>query len=169
VSHSLNVPVPGRVERLASELRPELSAFDRVRTRHTLLVKRLAGVADGSLPHLRERLRELLSGAPAFEARVTGVDYFAEPTAGPGPVVYLAVESPGLSRLHRRLVGELGAVEGVEGEAYVPHVTLARGGEIADAERLAGRPVEPVTWTVSELAVFDADRRESVARFGLPA
>ncbi|MFB6154870.1 MAG: 2'-5' RNA ligase family protein [Haloferacaceae archaeon] len=163
--YSLNVPVPGDVERLAGDLHARLLPFDRIRERHTLVVKRLG---DGSLSRVRERLRTSLAGAPAFEARVAGVDYFADPPVGSAPVVYLAVESPGVERLHRRLVGEFDPVSGLEGDDYVPHVTLARGGSIADAEALTGVEFTPVTWTVSRLELWDATHREAAASFGLP-
>jgi 2'-5' RNA ligase len=163
--YSLNVPVPGEVRRVASDLHPRLTAFDAVRERHSLLVKRLG---DGSLPRVRERLREPLSGSPAFEVRLSGIDYFERPVNGTGPVVYLAVESPGLYDLHDRLVSAFGAVAELEGDEYVPHVTLARGGSVADAERLAAVDVPPVTWTVSRLALWDDAYRETVARFELP-
>ncbi|MFB6130294.1 MAG: 2'-5' RNA ligase family protein [Salinigranum sp.] len=164
--YSLNVPVPGRVERLASDLLPRLSPFERVRERHTLVAKRFE---ESNLDRLRERLRGPLAGQPAFEARVTGVDYFDLPARGAGPVVYLAVESPGLGALHERLVDAFGAVEGIEGPEYVPHVTLARGGSLSDAERLAGLDVERVTWTVSRLALWSAEYREAVETIALPA
>jgi 2'-5' RNA ligase len=163
---SVNVPVPGRVERLADDLRPALSAFDRVRDRHTLLCKRLP---EAEPTRLTKRVRVALERTPAFEARVTGVDFFAEPARGPGPVVYLAVESPGLRETHERLCATFPPVEGVEGAAYTPHVTLARGGSVADAERLREREVDPVTWTVSALELYDADHREPTARVPLPA
>ena len=151
---------------MASDLHPELAAFDSIRERRSLLLKRL----DGSDPNrLRERLRDPLAGAPAVEARIAGIDYFERPVRGPGPVVYLAVESPGLRSLHDRLVDVFGAVEGLEGPGYVPHVTLARGGSVADAERLAAREIEPVTWTVSELVLWSARYRETVASIRLPA
>jgi 2'-5' RNA ligase len=162
---SLNVPVPGEVERIAGDLHPRLTAFDAIRERRSLLVKRLG---DDSLARLRERLRDPLSGSPAFEVRVTGIDYFERPVNGPGPVVYLVVESPGLYDLHDRMVSAFGAVADLEGDEYIPHVTLARGGSITDAERLAAVDVPPVTWTVSGLALWDDTYRETVARFGLP-
>ena len=172
MSVSLNVPVPNAVARLAADLEPTLTPFDRIRDRHTLVVKRFGDDATGGpdgerFDRLRERLRPLLADAPAFEARVTGIDYFERPPSGPGPVVYLGIGSPGLHALHRRLVEEFGAVEGMEGEAYVPHVTLARGGSVADAERLADREVDPVTWTVSELVLHSRAYREPVARLPL--
>ena len=160
---SLNVPVPGAVRRLAADLAPHLAPFDRIRERPTLVCKRFEAHVD------RVAVREALAGAPAFEARVVGVDYFARPERGPGPVVYLAVESPGLLRIHRRLVERFDRVPGLEGEEYVPHVTLARGGDRAAAERLAARTVDPVTWTVSRLDCWDAAHGEAVGSVGLPA
>jgi 2'-5' RNA ligase len=164
--YSLNARVPPAVSRLASDLHPRLTPFDRLRNRHTFVVKRFE---TDRFARLRERLRETLRGTPAFEARVTGIDYFEHPPRGSGPVVYLAVESPGLRDLHEGLVVEFGPVDGLEGEDYVPHVTLARGGAVADAERLVDVDVEPVTWTVSEVQVWDGRHRETAARISLPA
>ncbi|UPV75595.1 2'-5' RNA ligase family protein [Halorussus limi] len=170
--YSLNVPVPGEVERLAEDLRPALLDFDTIRERHTLLCKRLGDAPPGGVARLREQVRTALAGAPAFEARVTGIDCFEHPPLGEGPVVYLAVESPGLRRVHDRLLDEFSAVEEFEGDDYVPHVTLARGGGVASeqaARRLAERDVESVTWTVNRLALWDATYEEEVAAFSLPA
>ena len=167
---SLNVPVPGAVARVAADLRPVLvdAGVERFRDRHSLVVKRFEG--EESLPHLRERLRTALREEPAFEARVTGVDTFEDPPRGSGPVVYLAVDSPGLVALHGRLVERFGGVAGLEGDDYTPHVTLGRGG-VFDADTLAAlsERVDPVTWTVSELAVYDSRHREVVSRLPLPA
>jgi 2'-5' RNA ligase len=162
---SLNAPVPGTVARLAAELRPELTPFERVRDRHTLLVKRFE---ERSLDRVRKRLRGVLRPTPAFQARVTGVNFFADPPSGSAPVVYLVVDSPGLRDVHERLVEAFGGVEGLEGPDYVPHVTLARGGELADARRLRDREVQPVTWTVSRLQFWNARYREVVGSVGLP-
>ncbi len=157
--YSLNVPVPGTVSRVASDLHPRLVAFETVRDRHTLVAKRF-GADDRD--RLRERLRDALAGVSSFEARVSGVDYFERAAAGPSPVVYLAVESPGLLSLHDRLVRAFGAAEGLEGDDYVPHVTLARGGRVEDAEALAGVSVAPASWTVSELDLWSREYREPV-------
>ncbi|MFB6302819.1 MAG: 2'-5' RNA ligase family protein [Haloferacaceae archaeon] len=159
---SLNAPVPGAVERLASDLAPVLAPFDRQRERKSLVCKRFEAYVD------RADVREALAGAPAVEARVTGVDYFARPLRGPGPVVYLAVESPGLRRIHDRLVDRFGAIPGLEGDEYVPHVTLARGGDEAAAERAAARDVDPVTWTISRLDAWDVEYGERVGSISLP-
>ena len=166
---SLNATPPGAVSRLASDLHPALvdAGVDRFRDRHSFVIKRFDD--EWSLPRLRERLRTVLSGAPAFEARLAGVAQFENPPRGPGPVLYLALESPGLHALHDRLVDAFGAADGLEGDDYTPHVTLGRGGSFTP-ERLAAlsAQVDPVTWTVSELGIYDSRHRETVARLPLP-
>ncbi len=115
------------------------------------------------------RVRTALVGTPAFEARISGIDCFETPTRGDGPVVYLAIDSPGLQRLHRELTEEFGTIEGLEGEEYVPHVTLARGGSVETARQLAERDIDPISWTVTELHLWDAKYDETAARLSLPA
>ena len=166
--YSLNVPVPGPVRRLAADLAPDLTAFERVRDRHTLVVKRFDG--ESSLARLRERSRRPLAGVGPFEARVTGVGAFERPVYGEGPVVYLVVESDGLRRVHDRFVDEFGAVDDLEGPEYTPHVTLARGGgdrTLEAVERLRGRGIDPVAWTVTELGIWSREYREIAARLPL--
>lgn len=165
--YSLNAPVPGTVAALASELARDLPAA-RARTRgeHTLCVKRLDD--DAPYGHIEATAREALAGQPAFESRVTGIDYFAEAVTGTSPVVYLVVESPALRRLHERLVEYFDPVADIEGEAYTPHVTVARGGSLARAREVAGRDIDPVTWTVSDLQFWDAKRGQSVSQLSLP-
>jgi len=166
--YSLNVPVPGAVERLAADLHPRLTAFDRIRDQHTLVCKRFEAAED-EYDRLRERLRIALSPTPAFEARVTGIDAFETPPHGPGPVLYLVVESPGLHDLHRRLVDAFGAVHGdLEGKAYVPHVTLARGDGVEAVDDLHALDIDPITWTVSELHLRSRAHREAMWRVSLP-
>ena len=155
--YSLNVPLPSSVAALAGRLAREIpTARARARGEHTLVCKRLTG--DAPYPRLEARAREALAGTPAFEARVTGVDYFSEAATGPSPVVYLAVESPGLEALHDDLCETFDPVEGLEGDDYVPHVTIARGGDLAATERLAERDVDPVRWSVTDLTFYDAER-----------
>ena len=183
---SLNVPLPPAVDRLATDLHPKLSGFDRVRERRTLVCKRF-GVEDvrdeederadrgdappreEALDRLRERLRRPLAGVDPFEVAVAEIDVFDAPRSGSRPVVYLAVESEGLVRVHRRLCGAFGAVEGIEGEAYVPHVTLARGGNpkpgvVAD---LVDAEFDPIRWRVHALDVWDPEYREVAASVDL--
>lgn len=169
IERSLNVPVPGRVAAIAGDLRPSLAPFERVRERHTLVLKRLS---EADPAGLETRVRRALAGAPPFEVRVSEIGAFEEPWAGPGPVVYLAVESPGLLEVHRRLCEAFEPVPGIEGDDYVPHVTLARGGgvEAMEAvERLLDTEIDPVTWTVGELVFWDARYDEIVGRVSLPA
>jgi len=164
-SFSLNAPVPGRVRRIADDLSPTLHGFERIRRRHSLVCKRLD---EGRSGPIADRARRALAGAPAAEARIDGIDLFENPPAGSAPVVYLAVESPGLQRLHARLCEAFDPVPGLEGNDYVPHVTLARGGDVETARQLADRTVDPVEWTVSEIHLWDAADRETVRRFSLP-
>lgn len=152
---------------MASDLAAEVPrARERSRGEHTLVVKRLEG--DRSLPRLTTQVREHLSGQPAFEARVTGLGQFTEAASGPSPVVYLAVESPELRRLHERLLDLFSPVAGMEGDEYTPHVTIARGGDPVATDRLCDRSIEPITWTVSRLTVRDARRGEPASSVSLP-
>jgi 2'-5' RNA ligase len=169
--YSLNVPVPGQVATLASDISRDLpAARARCRGEHTLCVKRLDRVdSETAYSRLEARAREALAGQPAFEVRVTGVAYFEEAVRGSTPVVYLAIESPELRRLHERLSTVFEPVETIEGEEYTPHVTVARGGSMAAARRAADRQVDPITWRVSELSFWDATRRQAVSTVSLPA
>lgn len=181
--YSLNVPVPAAVARLASDVAAELpGARARARDEHTLVCKRLgdpgaegygqasprAG-ADDAVHRLEARLREALAGTPPFEARVDSVGVFADPPTGPAPVVYLAVESPGLREIHGRLCEHFDPVDAIEGDGYVPHVTVARGGDAAAARALEGNNIGPVEWAVEELVLHDGARSLPVTRFSLPA
>ncbi len=169
--YSLNVPVPGRVAALASDIARDLpGARARCRGEHTLCVKRLDGNgAEVGYNRLEAQAREALAGQPPFEVAVTGVDYFTEVIVGSSPVVYLAVESPGLRRLHERLAAVFPVVDPIEGEDYTPHVTVARGGSLDAAKRAADRTVERIDWTVSALSFWDATRRQAVSTVSLPA
>lgn len=160
--YSLNVPVPERVSRLAAGLAANCRTAD-VRTRHTLLVKRLG---ESEPRRLADRAREAVAGTAPFDARATGIGTFERPVSGTAPVVYLAIESPGLVALHGRLCGAFDPVPDLEGEAYVPHVTVARGG---DARRILDAAVDPVTWTVERLALWDGTYGEPIESVSLPA
>jgi len=177
--YSLNVPVPPAVDRVAEDLRPRLLAFESVRERRSMVCKRFGpgavGPPTGSPPprervvaELRQELRPVLADVEPFEVTITGIDHFAEAITDPSPVVYLSVESPGLRAVHARLCERFGAIEEFEGDDYSPHVTLARGGTIDDAERLAELSVEPVTWTVDELQLYDPKYLERAASISLP-
>lgn len=158
---SLNAPVPSGVSRLAAGLAAGCRTA-RVRQRHSLLVKRLG---DGR--RVSDRIRTALQEAEAtpFAVRTGDLEVFHDPPMGPGPVVYLTVESPELERLHRMLCGLFDPVGDIEGEGYVPHVTVARGG---DAASLLDQPVDPREWTVNRLIVRDADHELDVETIALP-
>jgi len=169
--YSVNVPVPSAVARLAGDLSRELpAARARERGTHTLVCKRLGdGTGDGGYHRLEARVREAVSGTPPFRARVTGVEQFATAVTDPSPVVYLAVESPGLVALHERLCDAFDPVADLEGDDYVPHVTIARGGSPERAAALCETDVDPVEWTVTELSVRSARHDRSVTTVSLPA
>jgi len=165
---SLNVPLPGAVRQRVESLRPALGGFETVREVPTLVAKRFGRRSAADWACVESEARLALAGAPAFAVRLDGLDAFDPPVSGPGPVVYLTVESPGLAALHERLVEAFGAVAGLEGPDYVPHVTVARGGGPGDLEPLLDTPVEPVEWDVTELWFWDARHGERVGRVGLP-
>jgi len=180
---SLNVPLSPAVDRLADDLHPKRKGFDAVRERRTLVCKRFGvddvrdpdgdadrtPARDDALDRLRGRLSHPLAGTDPFEVAVTGVDVFDAPASGSRPVVYLAVESEGLVRLHRRLCAAFGAVDGIEGDDYVPHVTLARGGnpEPGAVAGLMDAAFEPIRWRVHALDVWDPEYREVAATVDL--
>jgi len=176
---SLNVPLPPAVGRLAGDLHPKLSGFERVRERHTLVCKRF-GTEDVSdvdpgggpsrsksdaLTALRDDLSPLLAETDPFDVAVTGADTFDAPASGSRPVVYLVVESDGLDRLHRRLCAAYGAIKGIEGNEFSPHVTLARGGNPGPGVTadLVAAEFEPVRWRVHALDLYDPEFREVAA------
>lgn len=163
--YSLNVPAPGRLKRVAADLHPRLAGFERIREHHSLVLKRFES---DEYDRLYERVRRTLAGAPAVEARVSAIECFDDPVRGPGPVVYFAVESPGLLALHERFVDAFEAIPALEGADYVPHVTLARGGSPEQVRTLRAAEFDPVEWTVSELSLWDSVHRESVTRLSLP-
>lgn len=159
--YSCNVTVPPELSRLARGLASD--CFEATaRDRHSLLLKRLG---DGRPSTLAREIREELAGTGPFEARISGVDVFSQPPVGPAPVAYLVVESPPLVEAHETLCALSDPVERLEGEGYVPHITIARGG---DAGRLAGRSVEPRLWTIDSLSVWSTEYDEVVERISLP-
>lgn len=168
--YSLNVPVPSRVAARARDIAQQLpNARRRNRGEHTLGVKRLASDQHAPYSRIEARTREVLAGQPAFEARIDSIEMFEDAPVGTSPVVYFAVESPGLTDLHERLVAAFGQVnEQIEGEGYIPHVTIARGGSVEMAERVLGE-IEPIEWTVTELNFWDAKHNQPISTISLPA
>jgi 2'-5' RNA ligase len=174
--YSVNAPVPEGVHEVADDLRPALSGFDRVRERRerTLLLKRLPADDRKELREVWSDAKTALRGAPVVEARVSEVGAFENPPNGSSPVVYLAVESPGIHRIHGMLCEAFDPVPVMEGgDDYDPHVTLARDADGFRGQRaldsVLGRSVGPVTWTIDELYCFDAEHGERVDTLSLPA
>lgn len=168
--YSLNVPVPGAVSSQAWDLRSVLTGFERLRDEHTLVIKRLEARSAGEFAALERAIREELTGTAPFEVEITGLGIFREPTTEPGPVLYFDVQSPGLVRLHEKLVSRFGAVGEIEGADYTPHITLARGGgdpsvidDLLDMEGPTHR------WTVDRLVFWDARRELPAGEVSLPA
>jgi len=167
--YSLNVALPSSVTSLASELARELPrARARPRGEHTLVVKRLGSGDHAAYARIEGTVRDALRGTDPFDVRVTGVEQFETAVTGPSPVVYLAVESLELRALHERLCPAFDPVEGMEGDEYVPHVTVARGGDPTAARLLVEAERESIEWTVEELVFFDAERGQPVSRVALP-
>ncbi|RLM48124.1 MULTISPECIES: 2'-5' RNA ligase family protein [unclassified Haloarcula] len=168
--YSINVPLPSAVTSLAADLAADLPlAQRRGRGEHTLVAKRLGDGDHAAYARLEAQGREVLRGQPAFEAEISEIEQFETAATGPSPVVYLAVESPGLVGLHERLCERFDPVDEMEGDEYVPHVTVARGGDRDAAARLVEQGIDPIRWTVDELTFYDADRNQPVSRVSLPA
>jgi 2'-5' RNA ligase len=168
--YSLNVPVPSSVAALASRLATELpTARVRSRGRHTLGVKRLGGDGPSDYPRLEARTREILTGTTPFDVRITGIEVFEQAPVGSSPVIHLAVESDDLRALHADLCAEFEPVDEIEGDGYSPHVTIARGGDLSAAQRMAEREIDTIEWTVDELVFWDSDRIKQVSGVSLPA
>ncbi len=160
--YSCNVTVPPDLSRLARGLAS--GCFEATaRDRHSLLVKRLGEDRPSALAR---QVRNELAGTGPFEARISGIGLFRNPPVGPSPVAYLEVESPALIEAHRKLCSVFDPVEELEGEGeYVPHITIARGG---NAGRLADRSVERRVWTIDSLSIWSNRYNEVVERISLP-
>ena len=168
--YSLNVPVPGIVKERAWELRRPLTGVERHRDELSLVVKRLEARTSGEFAAESQAVREWCRGTPPFEIRLPRIETFEDPPAGPAPVIYLAVESPAIEELHATLVDALGAVTAVEGDHYVPHITLGRGlDDPAVLAQLDEHSFEPISWSVERLCFWDARREVEIGSVPLPA
>ena len=146
-----------------------VTARVRSRGRHTLGVKRLGGEGPSDYPRLEARTREILAGTTPFDVRITGIEVFEQAPVGSSPVIHLAVESGALRALHTELCAEFEPVDEIEGDGYSPHVTIARGGDLSAAQRMAEREIDTMEWTVDELVFWDSDRIKQVSGVSLPA
>jgi 2'-5' RNA ligase len=165
---SINVPVPTEVARVRETLYHELAGFERIRNRHTLVLKRIDTSDSGGqrLHRVRERVRECLRSSKmpvqrSIHLKIDTIDFFDDPPAGSAPVVYFHVDSDPLRYLHLYLCGQFNPVEEIEATDYVPHVTLARGGSVDNARRVCSNvSFEPISWQVNELHIWDNRYRE---------
>lgn len=167
--YSLNAALPPAIVERREALAASLEPFDTVRDPLTLVVKRFGARSPDAVDRLDRAVGELLGGWGPIAARNDGVDAFVDPPAGPGPVVYLTVDSPGLVALHEALAERFGLADvTIEGPRYVPHITLARGGSRADLDALTGRSLAPIEWTVDEVLLWTARYDRPVTRYPLP-
>jgi len=176
VTYSLNVPLPGAIYDRLHSLLPHLQGCPQRRRDPTLVCKRVPTTPPGAPPsvgHLRTELAPAIAAAGAVltdgcAVTIRGVDTFETPPSGTAPVLYLAVDSPELLRLHAALCTHLEPVAGLEAAAYVPHVTVARGCPRAHIDGAIAAGVEPLSFHVDALELYDSRYRAPVTRFALP-
>lgn len=167
--YSLNAPVPGAAVTYRHELEELLGRFDSVRDPLTLVIKRFGDRDTSALPALKQAVGENLQQWGPIEAAITGIDVFVDPPGGLGPVVYLAVQSPGLKTLHGHLNDQFGTVDpSIEGDHYVPHITLARGGDRIDIEAVTEVEMPREEWSIEELMLWSSRDEAPVKRYSLP-
>ena len=176
MTYSLNVPLPGAIYDRLHGLLPQLGGCTQRRRDPTLVCKRLPTVGGAEPPgvgHLRAELAPVIAAAGAAltdgcAVTIAGVDTFETPPSGAAPVVYLAVDSPDLQRLHEALCAQLEPVAALEGTAYVPHVTVARGCPPDSVAGATAAGVAPLSFHVDALELYDSRYRAAVTRFALP-
>ena len=166
--YSLNVPIAGEVRELTEQLRSQLLGLDTIRETKTLVLKRLDVTDEHAFSRAQKEVRDALRGTEPFRCRVTGIDHFERPTSGTKPVIFLTVEGHELERIHQRLVATFGAVPGIEGEDYRPHITLGRGGDRQTIERLLETDIDPIAVPVNRLIYWDAHRDLPCGELPLP-
>ena len=166
--YSLNVPITGEVRALTEQLRSQLLGLDSIRETKTLVLKRLDVTDEHAFSIAQKQARDALRGTEPFRIRVTGIDQFERPVSGTGPVIFLSVESHDLEQIHGQLVSTFGAVPGVEGKDYRPHITLGRGGDRQTVERLLETDIDPIAVPVNRLIYWDARRDLPCGELRLP-
>ncbi len=166
--YSLNAECPEEISDISDRYEHLLAPFERIREDHTLLVKRFHRRSPRTIEEIELELERRLTYWAPIPARVDGFGAFVDPPGGVGPVIYLTVKSPGLIELHRELVDIFGTVvETIEGDHYVPHVTVARGGERTAIRPLTEKSIESVDWLIDELVLWDARYDQPVRRYTL--
>lgn len=151
--YSLNVPLPGAVYRVLQSFKPVLG--DDTRDDPTLVLKRLDTTSmDATV--IEKRVRHTLQSTAPFDVDITAVDTFDSPTTGTGTVLYLAIDSPPLHRIHDRLCDIVDPDPAVEGPNYTPHITIGRTTDADRIDTVSARDITPVSWTVTTLEFYDA-------------
>lgn len=166
--YSLNAPVPEEVIGVCERYRDRLERFENTVDEHSLLAKRFHRRSPGEIEQLGMELDERLARWSPIPARIDGFDVFVDPPVGRGPVVYLTVMSPGLVSLHRELVDTYGTViSSIEGDGYVPHVTVARGGSRTAIAAITDVAFDPIDWSIDQLVLWDARYGQTIRSFEL--
>lgn len=167
--YSLNVEAPPAAYKIQSDYADILERFEVQRETLTLLLKRFGPRSLADLSTLEDSIEDVLRSWGPIQARIDRFDVFADPISDTGPVIYLSVESPGVNALHRELVGAFGVADDrLEGDAYTPHITLARRGDRTDIAALTGTTLEPIDWTIETVQLWDATYDESITTYSLP-
>ena len=147
--------MPQNVVRLVGEVTPRLKGWEEVCEEPTLVIKRFERKdLDG---HMESEIKFLLENVEPFNVKIGNLKKFDVAVRGSSPVLYLEIKSPGMKALHETLVSAFGCVKGIEGENYIPHITLARGGgkEDINFSVLPGS----TQWTAKMLEFWDRDKR----------
>ena len=153
---SLNVSMPQNIVRAIKEVTLGVSGWEEICEDPTLVIKRFEkGDVDG---HVESEIRLLLEGVEPFDIEIGNLERFDVAERGSSPVLYLEVKSPGMKALHETLVDVFGSVKGVEGENYIPHITIARGGS-GDYIEFDGLSCD-TEWTVEMLELWNRDGRK---------
>lgn len=125
-------------------------------------------LTDKQKKQVRKVVKKLAVSTGAIEATLGGVGRFSASATSEGrDVVYLSVDSPGVTALHPKLLTALATV-GVEPSkihGFTPHVTLAY---VPIADRSPIDRFEPVALTFGALSLTIAEDREDFP-FGMSA
>ena len=153
---SLNVSIPQNIVRAIEEVALGVRGWEEICEEPTLVIKRFEKRdLDG---HVKSEIRFLLESVEPFGIEIENLERFDVAEKGSSPVLYLEVKSPEVKALHETLVDVFGSVEGVEGENYIPHITIARGGS-GDYTVFSGLSCD-TGWTVEMLEFWDRGERK---------
>ena len=153
---SLNVSIPQNIVRAIEEITLGVKGWEEICEEPTLVIKRFEKKdLDG---HVKSEIRFLLENVEPFGIEIGNLERFDVAERGSSPVLYLEVKSPEVKALHENLVDVFGSVEGIEGENYIPHITIARGGS-GDYIEFSGLSCD-TGWIVEMLEFWDRGERK---------